>query len=158
MPTVLSHRGYHGETYKIELVEADNKSDKTEAVSAAQSHSQRWLQGNTRLYGSACPLRQAKLFAEAQVPAIGASCTNPQVTLLATTITSAFCFLDPFQGTVMAIYAVQEGAKNAAIITSWATTIPPASAASFKDAFVKLGGTIVNEEQFQTTRLISKLS
>ncbi len=35
--TVYPTVDINGETYKIELVEADNKSDKTEAVSAAQS-------------------------------------------------------------------------------------------------------------------------
>ncbi len=52
----------------------------------------------------------------------------------------------------MANYAVQEGAKNAAIITQLGDDYSSGLGSFFKDAFVKLGGTIVNEEQFQTNQ------
>jgi branched-chain amino acid transport system substrate-binding protein len=140
-----------GETYKIELVEADNKSDKTEAVSAAQSLISAGCKVILGSYGSGVSIAAGEIFAEAQVPAIGASCTNPQVTL-GNDFYFRVCFLDPFQGTVMANYAVQEGAKNAAIITQLGDDYSSGLGSFFKDAFVKLGGTIVNEEQFQTNQ------
>lgn len=149
--TVYPTVDINGETYKIELVEADNKSDKTEAVSAAQSLLSEGCKVILGSYGSGVSIAAGEIFAEAQVPAIGASCTNPQVTL-GNDYYFRVCFLDPFQGTVMANYAVQEGAKNAAIITQLGDDYSSGLGSFFKDAFVKLGGTIVNEEQFQTNQ------
>src|SRR5690554_6652574 len=51
-----------------------------------------------------------------QIPAVGCSPTNPLVTLN-NDYYFRVCFIDPFQGTVMANYAVNElGAKTAAVI------------------------------------------
>lgn len=138
-----------GKTYKIELVEADNKSDKTEAVSAAQKLISEGCKVIIGSYGSGVSIAAGEIFKDAKVPAIGASCTNPQVTL-GNEFYFRVCFLDPFQGTVMANYAIQEGAKKAAIITELGDDYSSGLGSFFKDAFVKLGGAIVSEEQFQT--------
>ncbi len=142
-----------GETYTIELVEADNKSDKTEAVSAAQSLISAGCSVILGSYGSGVSIAAGEIFAEAEVAAIGASCTNPQVTL-GNDFYFRVCFLDPFQGTVMANYANQEGAKTAAIITQLGDDYSSGLGNFFKDAFVKLvgEGAIVSEEQFQTNQ------
>ena len=138
-----------GKTYKIELVEADNKSDKTEAVSAAQKLISEGCKVIIGSYGSGVSIAAGEIFKDAKVPAIGASCTNPQVTL-GNEFYFRVCFLDPFQGTVMANYAIQDGAKKAAIITELGDDYSSGLGSFFKDAFVKLGGSIVSEEQFQT--------
>ena len=140
-----------GETYKIQLVEADNKSDKTEAVSAAQKLISEGCKVIIGSYGSGVSIAAGEIFAGAKVPAIGASCTNPQVTL-GNDYYFRVCFLDPFQGTVMANYSIQEGAKTAAVITQLGDDYSSGLGNFYKEAFVKLGGTIASEEQFQTNQ------
>lgn len=70
-----------GKSYKVELVEVDNKSDKTEAVTAAQSLIASGVSVVLGSYGSGVSIAAGGIFADAHVAAIGASCTNPQVTL-----------------------------------------------------------------------------
>ena len=142
-----------GETYTIELVEADNKSDKTEAATAAQSLISAGVSVILGSYGSGVSIAAGEIFADAQIPAIGCSCTNPQVTA-GNDYYFRVCFLDPFQGTVMANYAAQEGAKTAAIITQLGDDYSSGLGNFFKSAFVKLAGesSIVAEEQFQTNQ------
>lgn len=143
----------NGVTYNIELVEVDNKSDKTEAVSAAQDLISKDVKVVLGSYGSGVSIAAGEFFKEAKIPAIGASCTNPQVTL-DNDYYFRVCFLDPFQGTVMANYASQSGAKTAAIITQLGDDYSSGLGSFFKTAFVKLAGdaSIVDEEQFQTNQ------
>ena len=139
--------------YKIELVEADNKSDKPAAVTAAQSLISAGCSVILGSYGSGVSIAAGEIFSDAQVPAIGCSCTNPQVTL-GNDFYYRVCFLDPFQGTVMANYAAQDGAKTAAVITQLGDDYSSGLGNFFKNAFVKLVGedSIVAEEQFQTNQ------
>lgn len=142
-----------GKEYKIELVEADNKSDKTEAVTAAQSLISAGCSVILGSYGSGVSIAAGEIFSDAQVPAIGCSCTNPQVTL-GNDFYFRVCFLDPFQGTVMANYAAQDGAKTAAVITQLGDDYSSGLGNFFKNAFVQLvgEGSVVSEEQFQTNQ------
>ena len=142
-----------GDTYTIELVEADNKSDKTEAVSAALSLISSEVAVVLGSYGSGVSIAAGEIFADAKVPAIGASCTNPQVTL-GNDYYYRVCFLDPFQGTVMANYAFQENAKTAAVITQLGDDYSSGLGNFFVEAFEKLAGagSVVSKEQFQTNQ------
>jgi branched-chain amino acid transport system substrate-binding protein len=94
-----------GKEYKIELVVADNKSDKVEAANAGQrlvdSDKVTLVLGS---WGSSLSMAPGPIFEAAKIPAIGLSCTNPLVTL-GNDYYFRVCFLDPFQGTVMANYA-----------------------------------------------------
>ena len=141
----------NGEDYKVELVEVDNKSDKTEAVNAAQKLVSEKVSVVLGSYGSGVSIAAGQIFADAKIPAIGCSCTNPQVTE-GNDFYFRVCFIDPFQGTVMANYAYQNGAKNAAVITQLGDDYSSGLGSYFKDAFAKLGGSIVSEEQFQTNQ------
>lgn len=142
-----------GVIYDIELVEVDNKSDKTEAVSAAQSLISSGVKVVLGSYGSGVSIAAGEFFKEAKIPAIGASCTNPQVTL-GNDFYFRVCFLDPFQGTVMANYAFQENAKTAAVITQLGDDYSSGLGSFFVTAFKGLAGdnAIVSEEQFQTNQ------
>ena len=148
--TVAPTVDINGTTYNIELVEVDNQSDKTAAVTAAQSLISSGVVGVMGSYGSGVSIAAGQTFAEAGVPAIGCSCTNPQVTL-GNDFYFRTCFLDPFQGTVMASYAAEEmGYKTAAIISQNGDDYSTGIAAYFKQAFESLGGTIVADETYQT--------
>lgn len=142
-----------GETYTVQLVEVDNKSDKTEAVTAAQSLISQGVSAVIGSYGSGVSIAAGDIFAEAQIAAVGASCTNPQVTA-GNDFYFRVCFLDPFQGTVMANYAIQNGAKTAAVITQLGDDYSSGLGSFFVTAFNKLAGAgaVVSEEQFQTNQ------
>lgn len=140
-----------GEEYKVELVEVDNKSDKTEAVNAAQKLVSEKVSVVLGSYGSGVSIAAGQIFADAKIPAIGASCTNPQVTQ-GNDFYFRVCFLDPFQGTVMANYANDNGAKTAAVITQLGDDYSSGLGSFFKTAFTGLGGNIISEEQFQTNQ------
>lgn len=139
------------EEYKIELVEVDNKSDKTEAVSAAQKLVSEKVSVVLGSYGSGVSIAAGPNFENAKIPAIGASCTNPQVTL-GNQFYFRVCYLDPFQGTVMANYAFQNGAKKAAVLTQLGDDYSSGLGSFFANAFKELGGEVVAEEQFQTNQ------
>ncbi|WP_124064966.1 ABC transporter substrate-binding protein [Clostridium sp. E02] len=139
------------EEYKVELVEVDNKSDKTEGVNAAQKLVSKKVSAVIGSYGSGVSIAAGQIFADAKIPAIGASCTNPQVTQ-GNDFYFRVCFLDPFQGTVMANFAHKNKANKAAIITQLGDDYSSGLGSFFKTAFTKLGGTVVSEEQFQTNQ------
>lgn len=142
-----------GTEYKIELFEVDNKSDKTEAVTAAESLVNEGVNAIIGSYGSGVSIAAGPVFEEAEIPAMGASCTNPQVTA-GMPYYFRVCFLDPFQGTVLANYANQKGAKTAAVITQLGDDYSSGLGTFFKQAFTKLvgEGSIVADEQFQTNQ------
>ena len=105
-----------GKEYKIELVEVDNQSDKTAAVTAASNLITEGVIAVLGSYGSGVSIAAGETFRSAGVPAIGCSCTNPQVTS-GNDFYFRVCFLDPFQGTVLANYAyATKGLKKAYVI------------------------------------------
>lgn len=141
-----------GETYKIELVEVDNKSDKTEAVSAANSLISSGVSVILGSYGSGVSIAAGEIFADNQIAAIGCSCTSPQVTL-GNDYYFRVCYTDPFQGTILANYAIQEGAKTAAVITQLGDDYSSGLGNYFVEAFTAVNGAdSVMQEQFQTNQ------
>jgi len=138
-----------GVTYEIKLAEVDNQSDKAAAVTAAQSLISQKVVAVIGSYGSGVSIAAGETFASAGVPALGCSCTNPQVTL-GNDFYFRSCFLDPFQGTVMANYAIDAGYTTAAVITQNGDDYSTGLGGFFKQAFEALGGTIVADETYQT--------
>lgn len=137
---------------KIELVVADNKSDKAEAASvAARLIEKDKVQVILGSYGSSLSMAAGNIVKESKVPAIGTSCTNPQVTANNDYYFRA-CFIDPFQGTVMANYAFKKGAKKIAIVQEVSNDYAVGLAKFFKDSFTKLAGegSIVEIANYQT--------
>lgn len=151
--TVYPTVDINGETYKVELVEVDNKSDKTEGVTAAQSLVSAGVSAVIGSYGSGVSIAAGPIFADAQIPAVAPSATNPQVTE-GNEFYFRVCFLDPFQGTVMANYAINNGAKTAAVITQLGDDYSSGLGSFFVTAFNELGGagSVIAEEQFQTNQ------
>lgn len=141
----------NGEEYKVELVEVDNKSDKTEAVAAANNLVSNQVSIVIGSYGSGVSIAAGPTYEEAKIPAIAPSATNPQVTQ-GNEYYFRVCFLDPFQGEVMANYAIQGGAQKAAVITQLGDDYSSGLGNFFRNSFAELGGEVVAEEQFQTNQ------
>ena len=100
---------------KIELVVGDSKSDKVEASNAAASLVNAGVVAVLGSYSSGLSLSGADVFAEAGVPALTATSTNPMVTMDSDWY-GRICFIDPFQGTMLARYAVEQGYEKIAVI------------------------------------------
>ncbi|MEG1429864.1 MAG: ABC transporter substrate-binding protein, partial [Hydrogenoanaerobacterium sp.] len=122
-------------------VVVDNKSDKAEATTAvARLIEKEKVSAILGSWGSGFSIAAGDLVKTNKVPAIGASCTNPMVTQ-GNEYYFRVCFLDPFQGTVMANYASKSlGAKKAAIIQEVSNDYSVGLASFFVDAFKKLTG------------------
>ncbi|MDI3535970.1 MAG: branched-chain amino acid transport system substrate-binding protein [Eubacteriaceae bacterium] len=126
---------------KVELVVADNKSDKAEATTAAARLIEK--DGVVALlgsWGSSLSIAAGDVVKSNEVPAVGVSCTNPQVTL-GNDYYFRVCFLDPFQGVVMANYAYKNlEAKKVAIIQEVSNDYSVGLAKFFSDSFIELTG------------------
>jgi len=130
-----------GKEIPVELKYVDNKSDKIESANAARNlvddFGAHIVLGS---WGSSNSIAAGPVFEEAQVPAIGTSCTNPLVTL-GNDYYFRVCFIDPFQGKVMANYAFNEGGyKKIAIIQEVSNDYSVALSKLFAEAMVELTG------------------
>ena len=135
-----------GKTYDIELVVVDNQSATDKAVSAAQELVDAGVSIVLGSYGSGVSMAGGEVFADAEIPAIGASCTNPGVTSLCDYYWRV-CFLDPFQGTVMANFAKDEfGAQTAYVLSQLGDDYTTGLATYFAKAFESMGGKVINEQ------------
>ena len=140
---------------KLELVVADNKSEAAEATNAMQK-----LVSQDKVVAVIGPnLSSATIAAGAinngsKVLDIAPMATNPNVTVdPATGKTKEYnfraCFIDPFQGTVMANFAKNDlQATKAAILIDNSSDYAKGLAAFFKENFIKNGGTVVAEESY----------
>lgn len=138
-----------GKEYTIELDWQDNQSDKTVAVTAAQKLISDGVVGVVGGYGSGVCIAAGSYFADAQIPAIGTSCTNANVTL-GNDYYFRTCYLDPFQGEVMANWAYDNGYTEIATIDNIGNEYTSGLVKTFTDSFTALGGTVVDAETFQT--------
>ena len=91
----------------------------------------------------AAPIAQA-----AKIPMISPASTNPKVTETGAYIFRT-CFIDPFQGPVMARFARERlRAKRVALVVSTSSAYSIGLAKFFREAFVANGGTIVLEQKY----------
>jgi branched-chain amino acid transport system substrate-binding protein len=134
-----------GETYTVELVYADNGSSADKAPSAAQQLVSEGVSVVLGSYGSGVSIAGSPYFADAGIAAIGISCTNPQVTANNTHY-FRICFLDPFQGEILANYAYKTlGATSTYCLAELGNEYDVGLCHYFKEAFEALGGTVVSE-------------
>ena len=105
-----------GETYNVELVYADNASSADKAPTAASQLVSQDVSLVLGTYGSSSAIAGGPIFGEAGLAAIGVTCTNPGVTA-GNDYYFRICFLDPFQGTVLANFASEKfSAKKAYLL------------------------------------------
>lgn len=126
---------------RVELVIADNKSDVVDAASAAARLVERdKVVAIIGSWGSGLSMAAGDIVRDAKVPAVAPSATNPLVTQ-GNDYYFRVCFIDPFQGTVMANYAANNlGAKKAAIIQEVSNDYAIGLAKFFTDSFKELTG------------------
>jgi len=139
-----------GKEYQVELVKADNKSDKVEAANAVtkliEQDEVSIILGS---YSSTPSLGAYDVIRNGDVAAVGLSCTNPAVTE-GNDNYFRICFIDPYQGKVMANYAYNTlGAKTAAVTTEQGNDYSVGLAQYFKAEFEAMGGTVY-EAAYQT--------
>lgn len=134
-----------GETYNVELVYADNGSDTSKAPSAASTLVSEGVSIVLGSYGSGVSIAAGNTFRDAGIPAIGVTCTNPNVTA-GNEYYFRICFLDPFQGTVLANFATEKfSAKKAYLLGEQGNEYDQGLIAFFEQAFTAAGGTVVKD-------------
>ena len=134
-----------GTEYDVELVIVDNESSAEKAPTAASQLVSEGVSVVLGTYGSGAAIAASDTFAQAGVPAIGVTCTNPQVTE-GNTHYFRICFLDPFQGTVLANFAADNfEAKKAYVLTKLGDDYSAGLGHYFSKAFQDLGGEVVEE-------------
>ncbi len=94
-------------------------------------------------------LAAAPICQEAKVPMITPASTNPAVTEVGDYI-FRICFIDPFQGTVMARFAGQSlGLTRVAVLRDVKSDYSVGLAGFFRAEFVRQGGVITGDESYQ---------
>lgn len=97
---------------------------------------------------SSCTLAGAPIAQDSGVPVISPTSTAVQVTRTGDYIFRS-CFLDPFQGAVVASFSYNDlKAKTAAVIFDSANDYTKGLAEAFRESFEKLGGKVVAYESF----------
>jgi branched-chain amino acid transport system substrate-binding protein len=133
----------------IVVVTEDDRSVTEEARTAAQKLIQR--DQVKALLGEVASSRSLAAAPEAQrakVPMISPGSTNPKVTEVGDYVFRA-CFIDPFQGAVMAQFAANElKAKRLAILFDFKQDYSVGLAEFFRDTVKKNGGEIVADERY----------
>lgn len=92
-------------------------------------------------------LEMAPICQKAGVPMISPASTNPKVTEAGDHVFRV-CFIDPFQGTVIAKFALSRGWKKVAILTDVKQDYSVGLTQYFKEYFAKNGGTITAEQSY----------
>ena len=140
-----------GEEYKVQLEIVDNRTTAENGPSAAAELMNKKVSIVLGSYGSGVSIAGGNVFAEAGVAAIGVTCTNPQVTS-GCEVYHRICFIDPFQGTVLANYAFKElGVTKAYTLAMLGSDYDQGLVHYFTEAFKALGGEVISEDFPEST-------
>ncbi len=139
---------------QIRLVVEDTRGDSTEAASAVTRLIDR--EGAAVIIGevaSSLSLSGGRVAQRRRVPMVSPSSTNEDVTRVGDYIFRV-CFIDPFQGAVMARFAKElqvNGAavQKVAIFRDEASAYSTGLARAFRETFTRLGGEIVEESSYR---------
>jgi branched-chain amino acid transport system substrate-binding protein len=134
---------------KLELITEDNQTKPGETANAVNKliakDSVVAILGEV---ASGRSLEAAPICQQSKIPMISPASTNPKVTETGDYIFRV-CFIDPFQGTVMANFATNTlKAKKVAVFTDVKSDYSKGLAKYFKEKFVANGGTIAAELDF----------
>lgn len=134
---------------KFELVSEDNQTKPGESSTAAKKLITRdkviALLGEV---ASSRSLEAAPIAQQMRIPMIAPAATNPKVTETGNYIFRV-CFIDPFQGTVMAKFATETlKVKKVAILSSVSSAYSVGLAKFFREQFTADGGAVAVEQKF----------
>jgi branched-chain amino acid transport system substrate-binding protein len=138
---------------QIKLIIADNKSEPSESANAITKLIKN---DNVKLvFGSVASsnvLATVQIAHDSKIPLITATATNPSVTMEQDQVRPYVfrtCFIDPFQGEVMANFAAKSlQAKNAVMYIDSSSDYSKGLAKIFAEKFIANGGIIIGEESF----------
>ncbi|HEV2692042.1 MAG TPA: ABC transporter substrate-binding protein [Verrucomicrobiae bacterium] len=134
---------------KLQLITEDNQSQAGQSATAVRklisSDNVVAVLGEV---ASSRSLEAAPICQQAKIPMISPSSTNPKVTEVGDYIFRV-CFIDPFQGTVMANFGQKTlKMKTAAILSDVKSDYSVGLAKFFKEGFLAGGGTIIAEQKY----------
>ena len=140
---------------QIQIVVADNKGEPSESANAmTKVITQDKVIAVTGFTTSSNGIAGSTVAEANKIPFVAAATTNPKVTVdektgKAKDNTFRVCFIDPFQGTVGANFALNSmKVKKVAIMVDNSSDYSKGLSQFFKEAFTKGGGTIVAEEAY----------
>jgi len=133
----------------LKLITEDNQTKAGESATAARKLITRdkvvALLGEV---ASSRSLEMAPIAQSSKIPMISPSSTNPKVTAVGNYIFRV-CFIDPFQGTVMAKFAREDlGLRRVALLTSVSSAYSVGLSKFFKERFIAEGGEIALEQKY----------
>lgn len=138
---------------QIELIVADSQCSADPAVNAANKLIDQ--DGVKFIIGEVCSsasIPVAEIVNEKKIVQISPTSTNPSVTVDGNGNTRPFtfraCFIDPFQGLVMAKFAMGKGYKTAFIMYDQGNDYVRGLAEAFEKSFTEMGGQIVGKETY----------
>ncbi len=134
---------------KVDLVSEDNRSTAGESVTIVKKFiSREKVVGVLGEVASGRSLEAAPVCQAAKVPMVSPSSTNPKVTEIGDYIFRV-CFIDPFQGKLLADFAKRSlKAQTAAILSDVSAPYSVGLADFFRQRFTAEGGKVVVEQKY----------
>lgn len=146
MAEINNKGGLLGKT--VELIEIDNQSTALGSKAAAEKAVEervRVVIGGAR---SSHAMAMARVLQAAHIPMISPSATAPELTLVGDYIFRT-CFIDDFQGQIMATFAFRDqNAGTAVVLTNAGNKYSIGLAKVFIEQYRKAGGEILLEEEY----------
>jgi branched-chain amino acid transport system substrate-binding protein len=141
---------------QIELIVEDSQCEADPGVNAANKVINQ--DGAKFIIGEVCSKSSIPI-SEVANPAgviqISPTSTNPSVTVAGDGTTKNYifraCFIDPFQGLVMAKFATEKGYKTAFLMYDQGNDYTVGLAEAFETAFTDLGGQVLGKETYVST-------
>jgi len=135
---------------KIQLITEDDQSQAGQPATIVQKLiAQDQVVAILGEVASSKSLEAAPICQQNHIPMISPASTNPKVTEIGDYIFRV-CFIDPFQGTVMAKFALSRGWKRIALLTDVKQDYSVGLAEFFTKYFTEHGGEIVKEQKFSS--------
>ncbi len=133
---------------QVQLIELDNHGTALHSKRAAEKAVKAGAKVVFGASWSSHSLAMAPVLQAAQIPMISPMSTSPDVTRVGDYIFRV-CFIDPFQGKIMAGFAIQDlQAKTAAILINAKQIYSEGLAAFFSSNFIQQGGKVVFEANY----------
>lgn len=136
---------------KIDLITEDDQSEQGQSATIVRKLITR--DGVVAILGevaSGRSLEAAPICQQYKIPQISPASTNPKVTEMGDYIFRV-CFIDPFQGTVMAKFAKDTlKVKRVAVLSDAASAYSDGLSQYFRERFTADGGTIVADQKYSS--------